>query len=236
MVVPFQLAFEHCNFAIVCLFAAFIIGSFPGIVDNVKGQKVRPICIVVLSLAFLLAAAIGVVSVIVGFGQKIDNLFAETPFYLYLILFGLGIVCASGLTVPGFSASLLLLVVGFYDPILNLVHIEEIQNNPGRFFGILGSFGAGVIVGFFLFSFLMSFLLKKHTQSTHYAIIGFIGGSLVAIFVNSRMFDYINKHGGLQLLDWILAPIFIIVGIVLAYLLVHYSRKSKPEEEEIENA
>ena len=77
----------------------------------------------------------------------------------------------------------------------------------------------------------MSFLLKRHSQSTHYAIIGFVGGSLVAIFINSGMFDYINGHGGLQLLDWILAPIFIIIGIVLAYLLVRYSRKTKQEEE-----
>ena len=230
LVKPFQLAFEHCMFAIVCLFAAFIIGSFPGIVDNVKGQPVRPINIVILVIAFLVAAAIGVVSVLTGSGKVVDELFAETPFYLYLILLGLGIICASGLTVPGFSASMLLLVVGFYKPILNLVHIEEIQANPGRFFGLLGIFAGGVVIGFFLFSYLMNYLLDKHPQSTHYAIIGFVGGSLIAIFVNSDMFDYLQNKA--NILDWILAPIFVVIGVVLAYLLVHFSRKQKAEEEQ----
>lgn len=228
LIKPFQLAFEYCMFAIVCLFAAFIIGSFPGIVDNVKGKPVRPINIVVLVIAFLVAAAIGVCSVLFNMNDIVNSLFTETPFYLYLILLGLGIVAASGLTVPGFSASMLLLVVGFYKPILNLVHFDAIKENPGRFFGLMGSFAAGVVIGFFLLSYLMSYLLEKHSQSTHYAIIGFVGGSLISIFVNSDMFDYLQNHAGL--LDWILAPIFVIVGIVLAYLLVRYSRKQKVTE------
>lgn len=228
LIKPFQLAFEYCMFAIVCLFAAFIIGSFPGILDNVKGKSIRPINIVVLVIAFLVAAAIGVCSVLFDMNDVVNNLFAETPFYLYLILFGLGIVAASGLTVPGFSASMLLLVVGFYKPILNLVHFDEIKMNPGRFFGLMGCFAGGVVVGFFLLSFLMNYLLEKHPQSTHYAIIGFVVGSLISIFVNSDMFDYLGSKAGL--LDWILAPIFVIIGITLAYLLVHYSRKQAADK------
>lgn len=229
LIKPFQLAFEYCMFAIVCLFAAFIIGSFPGIVDNVRGQKVRPINIVVMVIAFLVAAAIGVCSVLFNLNDVVENLFAETPFYLYLILLGLGVICASGLTVPGFSASMLLLVVGFYKPILNLVHFDAIKENPGRFFGLLGIFALGVVIGFFLFSYLMSYLLKKHTQSTHYTILGFVAGSLVSIFVNSDMFDYLQNSA--NLLDWILAPIFVIIGVTLAYLLVRYSRKQRAIEE-----
>lgn len=233
LIKPFQLAFEYCMFAIVCLFAAFIIGSFPGIIDNVRGKKITKINIVVLIIAFLVAASIGIMSVCFNLNQVVEKLFAETPFYLYLILLGLGIVCASGLTVPGFSASMLLLVVGFYKPILNLIHIDAIKENPGRFFGLLGTFAGGVVIGFFLFSYLMSYFLEKHAQSTHYTIIGFVSGSLIAIFVNSDMFSYINglssKEGVLKYLDWILAPFFIIIGITLAYLLVKYARKSQQE-------
>lgn len=233
LIKPFQLAFEYCMFAIVCLFAAFIVGSFPGIIDNVRGKKPTKTNIVVLIIAFLVAASIGVMSVCFNLNEQVTKLFAETPFYLYLILLALGIVCASGLTVPGFSASMLLLVVGFYKPILNLVHIDAIKENPGRFFGLIGTFAAGVIIGFFLFSYLMSYLLEKHNQSTHYTIIGFVSGSLVAIFVNSDMFSYLSnlssKEGVLRYLDWILAPFFIAIGITLAYLLVKYARKSQQE-------
>lgn len=233
LIKPFQLAFEYCMFAIVCLFAAFIIGSFPGLIDNVRGKKITKPNIVALILAFIIAALIGILSVCFNFNNSVEKLFLETPWYLYLILLGLGIICASGLTVPGFSASMLLLVIGFYKPILNLVHIDEIKANPGRFFGLIGCFAGGVIIGFFLFSYLMSYLLEKHNQSTHYTIIGFVSGSLVAIFVNSDMFSYINglsgKKGILQYLDWILAPFFIAIGIFLAYILVKYARKNKLE-------
>lgn len=233
LIKPFQLAFEYCMFAIVCLFAAFIIGSFPGLIDNVRGKKTTKINIIVFVIAIIVAALIGILSVCFNFNNSVNNLFAETPWYLYLVLLGLGIVSASGLTVPGFSASMLLLVVGFYKPILNLVRIEAIKSNPGRFFGLIGSFAGGVIIGFFLFSYLMSWLLEKHNQSTHYAIIGFVSGSLIAIFVNSDMFAYINglseKQGILQYIDWILAPFFIAIGIFLAYLLVRYARKAQQE-------
>ncbi len=231
LIVPFQLAFKYCMFAIVCLFAAFIIGSFPGIIDNVKGQKPTIINIIVLIIGFLIAAAIGICSVCFSLDKSVENLFNETPWYLYLILLGLGIISASGLTVPGFSASMFLLVVGFYKPILNLVNIDLIKENPGRFFGLIGSFAGGVIIGFFLFSFLMSYLLEKHTLSTHYTILGFVAGSLVSIFVNADMFTYLNelstRDGVMRYLDWILAPIFITIGLILAFLLIKYARKCK---------
>lgn len=231
LIKPFQLAFEYCMFAIVCLFAAFIIGSFPGIIKNINGQKPTKINIIVLILGFCLAAAIGVCSVCFNLNAVVEKLFNETPFYLYLILLGLGILSASGLTVPGFSASMLLLVVGFYKPILNLVHIDAIKENPGRFFGLIGTFAGGVIIGFFLFSFLMSYLLEKHTLSTHYTILGFVAGSLVSIFVNSDMFTYLgslsSRDGVLRYLDWILAPIFVAIGFVLAFLLIKYAKKSE---------
>ena len=237
LIKPFQLAFEYCMFAIVCLFAAFIIGSFPSLFDNVRGKKVTPINIIVLIIGFIIAAMIGVCSLIFNFNEQVNKLFAETPVYLYFILLGLGIISATGLTVPGFSASMLLLVIGFYKPILNLVKIDDIVANPGRFIGLIGCFAIGVIIGFFLFSYLMNYLMDKHAQSTHYAVIGFVAGSLVAIFANSDMRDYIialqnEKEGILQVLDMILAPIFTIIGIYLASLLTKYGRKKEKELKE----
>ncbi len=235
LIVPFQMAFEYCMFAIVCLFAAFIIGSFPSLYDNVRGKKITCINIIVLILGFIVAAMIGVCSILFNFKEQVDSLFLATPWYLYLILLGLGIISATGLTVPGFSASMLLLVIGFYKPILNLVNMNDIIANPGRFFGLIGCFGVGVVIGFFLFSYLMNWLMDKHAQSTHYTVMGFVAGSLVAIFANSDMKYYLDclseKTGILSLLDLILTPIFVVIGLALATLLTKYSRKCKEIEQ-----
>ena len=238
LIYPFQQAFKYCMFAIVCLFASFIIGSFPSLFDNVRGKKVTKTNIAVLLIGFIVATMIGVFSILFKFDQQVETLFSETPVYLYFILLGLGIISASGLTVPGFSASMFLLVVGFYKPILNLVNFSEIASNPGRFVGLIGCFALGVIIGFFLISYLMNYLLDKHAQSTHYTVIGFVAGSLVSIFANSDMITYLTnleaKTGFLSLLDLILTPIFVGIGLVLATLLTKYARKYKEEKETVD--
>ena len=61
-----------------------------------------------------------------------------------------------------------------------------------------------------------------------FVVIGFILGSLVSIFVNSQMFAYFKD--GFWLLDYILGPILLIVGLTLSFLFVLYTRKHKGAE------
>lgn len=237
--VPFQLAFEHCLFAIVCLFAGFILGSLPGITDNVKGHKPTKINIVVLSLGLLIAIAIGVVSVFFNLDSTITKLFMEEKWYLFVVVFFVGMLSSAGLIVPGLSGSLILLVIGFYIPIFglpsNIVHGVSVLNS----FLLLLVFAVGVAIGFIGFSKLMNYLIDKHRISTHYAVIGFICGSLISIFVNSNMFNYLDpnfvnpKTGvthGSYLLDWILGPIFFVLALVGSFMFVLYVRKHKVDE------
>lgn len=227
--VPFTLAFEHCMLALVCLFVGFIIGSYPGVIDNVKGQKPTKINITLLIIGFIISALIGVLSVLFNFNETINTLFNEPKWYLFIIVFVVGLVSSSGLIVPGLSGSLILLVIGFYMPIFALpkkiIQNENILANIGLFL----TFAVGVAIGFVIISKLMNHLIKKHYQSTMYAVIGFIGGSLISIFVNSNMFEYFNTKVDMTL-DFILSPIFLIIGIVVAYLMVIYVRKHKKIE------
>lgn len=224
LVFPFQLAFEYCLFSIVCLFAGFIIGSLPGIVDQVKEKKPTIPNIVQLVIGFIFAGIIGVFSVIFDFYSGISTLFIERPWYLYLIIFVVGIFGSTGLIVPGFSGSMLLMVIGFYQPILDLVDFSNFWPNISLGF----VFALGVLVGFIIFSKLMNKLITNHKRSTLFVVIGFILGSLVSIFVNSQMFAYFKD--GFWLLDWILGPVLLIVGLTLSTLFVLYTRKHQGEE------
>ena len=225
LVFPFQLAFEYCLFSIVCLFAGFIIGSLPGIVDQVKEKKPSKLNIVQLIIGFIIAGIIGVFSVIFDFYSAISALFVERPWYLYLVIFIVGVFGATGLIVPGFSGSMLLMVIGFYQPILDLVDFSNFWANMLLLF----VFALGVLVGFIIFSKLMNKLITNHKRSTLFVVIGFILGSLVSIFVNSQMFAYFRD--GFWLLDYILGPILLIVGLGLSILFVVYTRKHKEAED-----
>ena len=225
LVFPFQIAFKYCLFAIICLFAGFILGSIPGITDELKEKAPTKGNIIQLAIGFVLAAIIGVFSVIFRFNDGINSLFASRPWYLYLIIFVVGVFGSSGLIVPGFSGSMLLIVIGFYQPILNLVDFSNFWPNVSLGF----VFALGVLVGFIILSKIMNKLITNHRIATLYVVVGFIFGSLVSIFANSQMFDYIGE--GLRLLDCILGPILLVVGIVLSTLFVSYTRKHKGEQD-----
>ena len=224
LIFPFQLAFEYCLFSIVCLFAGFIIGSLPGITDQVKEKRPNAANIIQVIVGFLVAAVIGVLSVIFDFNAGISTLFDERPWFLYLIIFVVGVFGSTGLIVPGFSGSMPLLVIGFYNPVLNLVHFTNFWSN----ISLLFVFALGVLLGFIIFSKLMNKMITNHKRATLFVVIGFILGSLVSIFVNSQMFAYFKD--GFWLLDYILSPVLFIVGLVLSIMFVIYTRKHQLSE------
>ena len=207
------------------MFAGFILGSIPRITEELKGQETTKKNIIQLIVGFLVAGIIGVFSVIFHFNEKIDLLFVDRPWYLYVIIFIVGIFSSSGLIVPGFSGSMLLMIIGFYEPILKLVDFSNF--GPNVLLGFV--FALGVLVGFIILSKLMSSLFEKHRISTLYVVIGFIFGSLISIFVNSKMFSYIGA--GLSLLDCILGPVLLGVGLLLSVLMMKYMRKHQGEED-----
>lgn len=227
LIKPLGIAMSACLFAILALFAGFISGSLPGVVDEVRDDKVKAKNIVLLIVGFLAASIIGVLSVLFDFSSSIDALFASNEWYIYPILFGVGILGSTGLIVPGFSGSALLLIMGFYKPILN-VGEKVISFGPDFWpqFLLLLTFAVGVLVGFILFSKLMNKLITKHKQSTYFTIIGFIVGSLVSIFLNSNTVAYFQNNG-FTFLDTLLTPILFGVGFVVAYIIVNLARKNQ---------
>jgi len=232
LIVPFKLAFDYCMLAIVCLFVGLIAGSLPSVTDNIKGEKLTKINVLVGILGFVIAALIGVLSVIFNLNTQISNLFNNWNFALYLIIFAVGIISASGLIVPGFSGSMLLLVIGFYYPILSLGSDLIHGENPTKSFTLLFVFGLGIALGLLLFSKLMNYTFNKHKTSSFCVVIGFILGSIISIFVNSQMFEYLSNYQnrlGNGLIDWILSPILLILGIFVSYAFVKYSRKHKEQ-------
>lgn len=227
---PITLAFEHCMLAIVCLFAGFMVGSVPSVTDKIKDKKPNCTEIAFCLAGFILVVLFGVLSLLFNLNSAVLETFNNNPWYLYPILLFVGIISSTGLIVPGFSGSMLLMVIGFYDKILNLV--KQIPSQPGWSILRLFTFAVGVLLGFVLFSKLMKKLFEKHPRIANFIVLGFLVGSIIAIYVNDQMFDYLKSSLGT--LDYVLSPIFLIVGFVISYLIVRYERKH--QESELPNA
>lgn len=225
-VYPINIALHYCLFAIVSLFAGLIIGTYPSLVDKIKAEPKKKSFILTLIISFVIAGIIGIFSIVFNTNTIIENLFANRPYYIYFIVFFVGLICSSGLIIPGFSGSMLLLVLCFYKPILNTLKFGNFWSD----FSIICALLVGAIIGFILFSKLMNFMFSKHPIGTYYCSMGLVAGSLVSIFVNAEVIDYL-KSDSFQLLDKILGPILLLIGVVVGYLIVHYLRKH-PEIEE----
>lgn len=217
---PFDFALNNIKFSIICLFAGLILGSFPIITTEVKNKKPNVSDYSGLVFGILISVFIGVFSVIFNFSSSISKFFNEIPGYLFLIVFAVGVISASGLIVPGLSGSLILLVLGFYQEIFELVKFQ----NGLKDFGLLVCFAFGVLVGFILWSILMNKVLNKHRRGTLFVIIGFVAGSLFSIFFNSGMITWF-KSDKFGLLEYILGPCLAAVGFTLSYLFSRYVNK-----------
>ena len=225
--IPFDLALKNIKFSLVCLFAGLIAGSFPLITAEVQHKKITTSDFSGLLIGLIISVFIGVFSVIFNFSSSISKLFSEIPASLYLIIFAVGIVSAAGLIVPGLSGSLILLVLGFYENVFGLIKFK----NGFKDFGLLACFAFGVLVGFILWSILMNKVLTKHRKGALFVIIGFVIGSLFAIFFNSGMVNWYhsNKFG---LLEWILGPCLAIIGFIGSFIFSKYAKK----QSEVTNA
>ena len=251
-IVLFSWAFEHVMFILICLFAGFLIGSFPGITDEVKEVKITTKAIILIAIGALFVIGLGTLSVIVGMNDfSVAQFFEDMPWWLYLVLIPVGAVAAVALTVPGLSGSLILLILGFYRPLVDSAKTWAKELFTGDFshtlplIGMIGCFAIGCLIGVVIVSKVMNILLNKWRHATFFVIIGFIAGSILVLFFNFDIFNYYRVWSDQSLSDllkihqllpmWleILIGIIVLVGAAfLSYLLIRAQRKHALEEKE----
>ena len=248
-IIIFSYAFEYLMFVLICVFAGFLIGSFPGITDEVKGEKITKKNGLLIGIGALFVIVLGVLNIIAGLNHfSVNDLSLPQPaWWLYLLLIPVGAVAAVALTVPGLSGSLILLILGFYRPLVDNVKgwaSEMIKqgdfSHTGALFGVLGCFAVGCLIGVVLVSKIMNILLKKCRKETFFVIIGFIAGSILVLFANSNIVDYyqtwanpeygnnpnVNIHPVLPMwLEIIIGILVLALCAFLSYRLVVAQRK-----------
>ena len=231
----FDWAFEYFAFGIVSLFVGLIVGSFPGVLDEVVVDKVSAPKVIVGVVALLITLGIGIGSVFFGESLSIAEHIAAPEWWFYFVIATVGVLGAIALVVPGISGSMLLLVLGFYKPLLSTATDMLKGQNVLTGLAVLGVFAIGVLVGLFTIAKLMSFLLNKHRVITFYAIVGFILGSTVTLFYNYQIVGYYNHWGTNTLPVWaeLLISLVLFTGAIIgAYQLVRLGRKAKANEQQ----
>lgn len=187
---PMGIALEFAPFPTITLFAGLILGSLPQLRKQLPTSFNAKALILILVPA-LIAVLLGVFSVI----GELDATSVLTGEALIpkLTLVVVGLLGVSAFVVPGVSGSMLLLSIGFYEPILS--SLERLLNNLLILDQLLlevinfALLGVGALIGFVVISILMKWLLTRYRTEVNLAVFGFILGSLVAIFYNYEMVE-----------------------------------------------
>ena len=106
-------------------------------------------------------------------------------------LLAVGIIAAATMVVPGVSGSMMLMVLGYYNTILESINdfVEAalsldmpvlIENML-----ILVPFGIGVVIGIFLIAKIIEFIFQRAETHAYWAILGLILASPVAILLKT---------------------------------------------------
>ncbi|MCF6294077.1 MAG: DUF368 domain-containing protein [Flavobacteriaceae bacterium] len=164
------------------VFFGMIIGSIYYISKDFKDWNTKTI------IALVVGIAIGISISFLDPAKENDNLW---------FVFFCGIISVSGMTLPGFSGSFILILLGnyvlllvdsvnaLYDTIFDVFTGDfSFTENPVRIrmLKVIGVFTFGSFAGLVTFSHLISYVLKHYKSITLSVIMGFIIGSLGVVW------------------------------------------------------
>ncbi|MGW7853757.1 DUF368 domain-containing protein [Staphylococcus xylosus] len=186
----------------------FFIGLIGGIIPYLlKTSKFKQTFNTLHYILLVLGIVIIVVITLLNNGDKHAGETLTLNSGLVIKYFIAGMCASSAMLLPGISGSFMLLVFGIYGTVM--FAISEFMSLNFAAIPILLTVGFGVICGFLFSSKLIQYLLSYYTFLTYALIIGFVVGSLYAVFPGlPRTF-----------ITWIISIITLILGFVISYKL-----------------
>ena len=137
----------------------------------------------------------------------------SSSYYLFIC----GIVSVASMILPGLSGSYVLILMGNYHLIM-LHSVSDPFSNLNILFPVI----LGSIIGFLTLSHSISYILKKHYDSTISLLTGFIVGSLLIIWPWKVPLETIlGRNGDLKVIsyNWIL-PDFVAIENIYCFILI----------------
>ncbi len=165
-----------------------------------------------------------------------------------------GIISVSGMALPGFSGSFLLILIGNYtlllvDAVNNLLKgIISFFTLNLSFFNdehnvhllyVVAIFTLGATIGLIMFSNIIGFLLRRFHDNVFATLIGFIIGSLGAAWPWRNENSYLREDGVKVIESYeryfpnieeaynLISIAFIVLGVFIILIFDHYDRKRK---------
>ncbi len=144
------------------VFVGLIIGGIPKLFKSVsKKPGIKELS------AMLVGIIIVLVMLIVDKGTSSVS-FANMKVGGYITLVLVGMLASATMVIPGISGSFTLMLIGYYEPILNTINELTSLSNIGSNLLIIVPFLLGVGIGIILIAKIIEYCLKKYHDITYY--------------------------------------------------------------------
>lgn len=164
------------------LFCGLIVGSLPIITKHVRGKRLRPGMLICCIIFFVIVVGMAVMG-------ETQGTAADVSFGVINVikLFLVGVIAAATMVIPGVSGSMMLMILGYYNTILDTIN-EAVDALVSfdipvlfRCAGVIVPFGIGVVIGIFAIAKLIEYIFQKAQTYAYWGIIGLIVASPIGI-------------------------------------------------------
>lgn len=198
-----QWLLEKFPFMVSFFFLGAVIGGIPALYVKTKEKKFG------ISSFIYFALGLGIV-ISIGFIPTGNlDIASGSGILHYLMMLVTGIIIALALVLPGISTSHMLLVLGMYDSMLAAItHFDIVY---------VGILGVSTLIGVFLITKPLEYLMNHFPHQTYCMIIGFVIGSTSEIF-SEKILPAIPDQATLTW--WIPSLLMAAAALVLGYMAI----------------
>ena len=167
----------------ILLFVGLIVGGVPQLFNKIKNE-------VSFGNILLMFIGIGLLVIMSFTSGGAGNQVIDTSLISMIKMFGIGVLSSATIVIPGVSGSFLLMVIGYYEPLLRIVNEITSFTNLYNNIIVMIPLGIGLVVGAILIARVIDFCLKKYPVKTYYVIIGFVIASIIEVFLSVFEYSY----------------------------------------------
>ncbi len=203
---------EHFEFQTKMAFIGLILGGVPLLLGKIKGKEKGLPHAMVFLLFFVAIIAMEY------FGGKSSDVTLRVGIIPAIIIFLVGVIASATMVIPGVSGSMMLMILGYYNPIMGAVKdfvVALTSMDISKMITLCGSlvpFGLGVVIGIFAIAKMIEILLQRFETLTYCAILGLVTSSPVVILMGTTLV-------GMGAVTWISGILVMLLGILFAWKL-----------------
>ena len=227
-VILVKILLEAFPFITICFFVGLMIGTYPILFKEIKGEALKVNKVLLFVAGVIIPLIFSAVSLLSG----ADNSLANLNFLHYLLFFVIGILISLTQLIPGLSATVLLMIFGYYSALMENIGFELLGN-----FELLLVYVAlfvGFVVGVLLFSKIINKLLQTQRKPFFFVICGLSVGSVVSVFLGSDCMEiYKSWTTKAMITDMLIGLAFLLLGFAGSFSLYLLDKKREATSENL---